>query len=590
MASNKFALVEHEADFCVVGGGLAGLCAAVAAARHGAKVVLMQERPMLGGNASSEIRMWVSGAHGKNNRETGIIEELSLENHYRNPDKNYSLWDGVMYELAAYTPGITLLLNCTCDDCRMEGNRVVSVSGWQMTTQRRHTVRAKLFADCSGDSVLAPLTGAQYRVGREARGEYGESIAPETADSKTMGMSCLMQAREEDRPSTFIPPKWAYHYTKADLPHRVPNMQAMGENFWYIEMGGAQDSIGDTETCRDELLKIAYGIWDYVKNDPENREKNQYWRLDWLGMLPGKRESRRYIGDHVMTQDELRAGGHFEDVIAFGGWSMDNHEPEGFLTPLPPTTYHAAPSPYGIPYRCLYSKNIENLLFAGRNISVTHVVCSSARVMATCALLGQAAGTAAAIAIRRGLTPRDVYESALEELRQTLMDDDCFLPYATREIPALTRRAHLVCSAENAEALRNGIDRPVGDADNGARLALGQAVEYRFAEESVVSRVRLVFDSDLNDETMPEYERKLKRNMICNRPRNLPDTYVPKTMTRAYRIEGITAEGIVPLVEETENYQRLRTHAVQARLLGVRFVPLATWGAEDCHLFAFDAR
>ena len=165
MASNKFALVEHEADFCVVGGGLAGLCAAVAAARHGAKVVLMQERPMLGGNASSEIRMWVSGAHGKNNRETGIIEELSLENHYRNPDKNYSLWDGVMYELAAYTPGITLLLNCTCDDCQMEGNRVVSVSGWQMTTQRRHTVRAKLFADCSGDSVLAPLTGAQYRVG-----------------------------------------------------------------------------------------------------------------------------------------------------------------------------------------------------------------------------------------------------------------------------------------------------------------------------------------------------------------------------------------------------------------------------------------
>ena len=325
MASNKFALVEHEADFCVVGGGLAGLCAAVAAARHGAKVVLMQERPMLGGNASSEIRMWVSGAHGKNNRETGIIEELSLENHYRNPDKNYSLWDGVMYELAAYTPGITLLLNCTCDDCQMEGNRVVSVSGWQMTTQRRHTVRAKLFADCSGDSVLAPLTGARYRVGREARGEYGESIAPEVADRKTMGMSCLMQAREEDRPSTFIPPKWAYHYTKADLPHRVPNMQAMGENFWYIELGGAQDSIGDTESCRDELLKIAYGIWDYVKNDPENREKNQYWRLDWLGMLPGKRESRRYIGDHVMTQDELRAGGHFEDVIAFGGWSMDNH-------------------------------------------------------------------------------------------------------------------------------------------------------------------------------------------------------------------------------------------------------------------------
>lgn len=590
MGVSTFETISHAVDFCIVGGGLAGLCAAVAAARHGAKVLLMQERPVLGGNASSEIRMWVSGAHGKNNRETGIIEELELENHYRNPSKNYSLWDGILYDLAISTPGVEMLLNCTCTDCEMDGNRIAAVKGWQLTTQTYHTVKAKFFADCSGDSVLAPLCGAEFRVGREARHEYNESIAPEVSDLKTMGMSCLIQAREEERPSTFIAPKWAYHYTAEDLPHRLPQMEAMGENFWYIEVGGDMDSIRDTEKCRDELQKIAYGIWDYVKNAPENKEKNKYWRLDWLGMLPGKRESRRYIGDHVMCQDELRAGGHFEDIVAFGGWSMDDHHPSGFNTKLPPTTYHAAPSPYGIPYRTLYSRNIENLFFAGRNISVTHSVCSSARVMATCALLGQAAGTAAAIAVEKNLTPRGVYEQERHNLQQMLLDDDCYLPYTLRDIPELTKNAQLICSDAGADALRNGMDRPIGDTDNGAEIALGEAIEYRFEKPTAVSRVRLVFDSDLNDETMPEYEQKLQRNMICNRPRNLPDTYVPKTMTKEYRIEGLTDNGWIVLAEETNNYQRLRKHDVDACVSAVRFVPTSTWGCERCHLFAFDVR
>ena len=181
-----FQTITHQADFCVVGGGLAGLCAAVAAARHGARVVLMQERPMLGGNASSEVRMWVCGA-GSGHRdllETGLVEELMMENQYRNPDKNYSVWDGILYELAAYQENLTLLLNCTCNQCEMDGNRIVSVTGWQMTTQQVHRVEAALFADCSGDSVLAPLTGADFRVGREARSEFGEDIAPESCRSK----------------------------------------------------------------------------------------------------------------------------------------------------------------------------------------------------------------------------------------------------------------------------------------------------------------------------------------------------------------------------------------------------------------------
>ncbi|MBR0510598.1 MAG: FAD-dependent oxidoreductase [Clostridia bacterium] len=585
-----FRTIRHQVDFCVVGGGLSGLCAAVAAARHGVRVLLMQDRPMLGGNASSEIRMWVCGAQGENRQETGLVEEIMLENLYRNPDRNYSVWDSVLYELAFCQERLTLLLNCSCMDCKTQNGRILSVTGWQMTTQTFHTVEAAIFADCSGDSVLAPLSGALYRCGREAAGEFGEDIAPVLADGKTMGMSCLIQAREETRPSVFIPPKWAYQYTKEDLPYRVPDMDEINENFWYMELGGEDDAIADTERVRDELLKVAYGVWDYVKNAPENRERNSNWRLDWVGMLPGKRESRRYVGDHILTQNDVRAGGRFEDLVAYGGWSMDDHDPAGIRSAGVPTVFHPAPSPYGIPYRCLYSQNVENLMFAGRNISVTHTAMSSTRVMATCALCGQAVGTAAAIAVKERLTPRGVYEKRIGELQRQLMDDDCWLPGFVREIPALTKEAELVCSAPDARNLRSGIDRPVGTDENSAAVAKGEAITYRFSEPAAVSRVRVVFNSDLNRSTLPPQEARRHRNMLHNRPLNWPDVYVPKTLVRIFRIEGVEPDGTVRvLAEETNNYRRLRCYAVSGVFSAVRLIPLETWGAQQCRLFAFEA-
>lgn len=587
--NNAFRTIHHHVDFCVVGGGLAGLCAAVAAARHGAKVALMQERPMLGGNASSEVRMWVCGAHGRDNRETGLVEELMLENLYRNPDYNYSVWDGILYELAAYQENLTLLLNCTCNDCAMEGSRIVSVTGWQMTTQSYHTVHAALFADCSGDSVLAPLTGAKTRWGRESREEFGEDIAPAAADRRTMGMSCMIQARQETHPSTFIPPKWAHKYTCADLPHRLPDLDNPMENFWYLELGGEYDAIADTEWLRDELLRMAYGIWDFVKNDPELKEKNANWRLDWVGILPGKRESRRYVGDHILTQHDVRAGGHFDDLVAYGGWSMDDHHPGGFRSPEQPTIFHPAPSPYGIPYRCLYSVNIDNLFCAGRNISVTHTAMSSTRVMATCATLGQAVGTAAAIAALYGLTPRGVYEQRIAELQQTLMDDDCYLPFRRRAIPALTRNAALFCDSPDAENLRNGLDRTLEGDYNGVAVPLGSAVAYTFPAPEPISRVRVVLDSDLNRETLPECERRRERNMLHNRPLGWPDAYVPTTLLRAFRIEGVRPDGTnETLYESQDNHRRLISVPVDGVYAAVRLVPLATWGDPLARIFSFD--
>ena len=291
--------ISHRFDFCVVGGGMAGVCAAISAARAGVKVALVQDRPVLGGNSSSEIRVHVCGAdrHGKipNVRETGILEELRLENLRRNPQRSFSMWDTVLYERVMAEPNLRLFLNCSCLDAKMDGKRVQSITAWQLTTQTYHTFEADLFADCSGDAILAPLTGAEFRVGREARSEYGESIEPEVADRKTMGMTCLFQARDMGSPQPFEPPSWAYDYpTETDLPNRHHGWLEMG--YWWVELGGENDSIHDTEKIRDELLKIVFGLWDHLKNHGDHGAAN--WALDWCS---SSRASVRAGGTWAIT-------------------------------------------------------------------------------------------------------------------------------------------------------------------------------------------------------------------------------------------------------------------------------------------------
>ncbi len=561
---------HHTADLCVVGGGLSGLCAAVAAARHGAKVVLMQDRPVLGGNASSEIRMWVCGAHGPNNRETGLLEELELENFYRNSSLSYPVWDSVLYGMAKAESNLELLLNCSCLDCTMDGERIQKVKGWQLTTQTYHEVEAAFFADCSGDSILAPLSGAKYRVGREAREEYGEDIAPIQADKKTMGMSCLFQIRETDRPQTYIPPDWAYTYP--DDSYLPECKHYIGDNYWWIEVGGEADCIADTEQCRDELLKIAFGVWDHFKNQAEHGVEN--WALDWVGFLPGKRESRRYIGEYVVTQHDVRAAGPFEDIIAYGGWSMDDHFPAGFYhRGSHPTIYHPAPSPWGIPFRSLYSVNISNLLFAGRNISVTHTALSSSRVMGTCAMLGQAVGTAVAQAVRLGKGIREI-DVAL--LQQELLYDDCYLPGIQRVLSPLTLAAHT-----NAPAVTDGYDRPDNTEYHGYVGDLGQAIELRFEQPVQIQELRLVFDSNLN---------RPHHNMPCTYFLDEKNYRMPETLIRSYQVEADTSNGKVLLAQVENNRRRMVRHQVGKEVTALRLIPQTTWGDTQCRVFSMDVR
>ena len=608
-----------SADFCVVGGGIAGLCAALAAARHGAKTVLVQDRPMLGGNASSEIRMHICGAHGPNRRETGLLEEIQLENLRYNAGSCWPVFDSVLWGLARREPNLSLLLDASVCACETAEDRSIrSVRAWQGTTQRWIEVAARLFADCSGDAVLAPLSGADYRVGREARAEYGESEAPPEADACTMGSSILFQTMEFATPQDFTPPPWAIDFTAPERRHWVENrgIDPTRSNFWWIEVGGADDTIGNAERHRDELLAIAYGVWDYVKNHSAIRDRLRNFGLEWVGSLPGKRESRRYLGDHVLAQGEVQSGGVFPDVVAYGGWLIDNHYPKGFWHDGPGTKYTDCPSPFGIPYRSLYSRNVPNLLFAGRDISCTHVAMSATRVMATCGLCGQAVGTAAAIAAREHADPRDVSRGPLlAELQRTLLEDDCMLPGLRREVRGPCAAARLSSDLHPSDRsttrppdhqttrppdqddgvarLRDGMDRDWDDGGHGWRAPLGSAAEYRFAEEIELREARLVFDSFLDRR---EKDRPLGGNDECSQGRYyraLADRprAVPATLVRAFRIDRLDADGAwKPEAEVTDNHQRLVRVPLNCRARGLRLVPLATWGAPDAHVFAFDAR
>ncbi len=572
--------LKHDVDLCVVGGGMSGLCAAVAAARHGARVALVQDRPMLGGNASSEVRMWVCGAHGENRRETGIVEEVHLENLYRNPGANWSIWDSVLYEKARFQERLTLLLNTTCTGLEMDGPRIKSISCWGLTNETRHTIIAPLFADCSGDAILVPWSGADFRIGREARDEFDEDIEPPVADRKTMGMSCILTVRETDRPQTYTPPTWANVYeTDEALPKRNHKITTGATNFWWIELGGEDDSIHDTEELRDVLLRTAFGVWDHVKNRGQHGADN--WVLDWVGFLPGKRESRRYIGDHVLTQNDVRAEGRFDDLVAYGGWSMDDHHPAGMRHPGEPTIFHQAPSPYGIPYRSLYSRNVDNLFCAGRNISATHAAMSSTRVMATCSLMGQAVGNAAAIAAAKGLTPRGVFEREIGALKQRLMDDDCWLPWNSREVPEISRRATLTASEGDPEPLRNGVDRPVGGDENSWSGAPASQIQYSFGSPKKLSEARITFDSNLNRE---------KLCMRVNYPLGAEDQGTPHTLVKDFRIEALQGEEWGEVARVEDNHQRLVRVPLDVEASGVRLVPENTWGSEAAHIFAFEVR
>ncbi|MGQ7752846.1 FAD-dependent oxidoreductase [Streptomyces sp. WC2508] len=415
-------------DITVVGGGLAGVCAAIAAARLGRTVALINNRPVLGGNSSSEVRVWVVGAtaHGNNHnaREGGIMGELFVENQFRNPDGNPYYWDTVVLDAVRAEPGITLYLNTDVREVDAQGpedaRHITAVTGWMMGSERHIRFESEMFLDCSGDGLIGALAGARHRIGRESRAEYDESWAPEEADRITLGSTLLFYTKDAGHPVKFVPPSFAKDITETSIPQR--RIIKSGDNgcaYWWIEFGGELDTVHDNDVIRDELWAVIHGIWDHIKNSGEFDAANM--TLEWVGSVPGKREYRRFLGDYVLHQGDILGQTEFDDRVAFGGWSIDLHPPKGMYSEGDGAKQRYADGIYHIPYRSLYSVNTTNLLFAGRNISASHVAFGSTRVMATCATIGQAAGTAAALCATRGITPRAL---DVPTLQRTLLRED----------------------------------------------------------------------------------------------------------------------------------------------------------------------
>lgn len=477
---------EHY-EVAVIGGGLAGFCAAIASARLGRKTCIIQNRPVFGGNSSSEIRVTPHGACAFHvyARETGIISELLIEERAQNHETIFengwtnSVWDMVLYNKAVETPNLTMYVNTNVNGVRKKGNRIEAVVATVLNAETNLEIEADIFIDCSGDGVVADLAGCGYRIGSEGRDEFNEPHAPEKANRDVMGNSIHFKTKNIGKPVSFKAPDWAMHYNDASFFYnqgRAPKDERGG--FWWIEIGVPYDTIHQNEDIRHELTRHALGVWDWMKNkDPKMKELTKNYALDWIGQVPGKRESRRIMGEYLMTEHDPINCTVFEDEIAFGGWFIDLHTPGGLLaehsepTSLTYSTFsdYAVKSyagPYGIPLRCLIAKDVDNLMMAGRNVSVTHAALGTVRVMNTTALMGQAAGTAAALSLQHGISVKESPTRIIKHIQQQLLRDGCFLPnYKNEDENDMARTATVTASSE---ALLHG----VGPESKGAHEGL----------------------------------------------------------------------------------------------------------------------
>ena len=422
-------------DLVIVGGGLSGVCGAITAARQGLKVVLVQDRSVLGGNSSSEVRLWILGATshmGNNNRwarEGGIVDELLVENTWRNPEGNPVIFDSVLLDKVTREPNITLLLNTTVYEVdKKDANTISSVKAFCSQNQTEYVLSAPLFCDASGDGIVGFLSGAAFRMGAETTEEFGEKFAPTKEYGELLGHSLYFYSKDTGKPVTYVPPAFALTDITKIPKFRSFNAKEFGCKLWWIEYGGRLDTVHDTENIKWELWKVVYGVWNYIKNSG-NFPEAENLTLEWVGMIPGKRESRRFEGDYMMRQQDVVEQRVHEDAVAFGGWSIDLHPADGVFSEKPGCNQWHSKGIYQIPYRCLYSKNITNLFLGGRIISASHVAFGSTRVMATAAYVTQAVAVAATLCKEQNILPADIFTKGhIPALQQRLLKTGQYIP------------------------------------------------------------------------------------------------------------------------------------------------------------------
>ena len=407
-------------DLVVVGGGVAGTAAALTAARQGLKVALIQDRPVLGGNNSSEVRVHLGGRINLDPypKLGDVVNEIApLRGGNAQPGDYYE--DEKKLEMVNAENNISLFLNFRAFKVKKEKTTIRTVFARHIETAEELSFSAPLFADCTGDGTIGYLAGADFAMGRESKAEFNEPTAPEEADKMTMGSSVQWYSKEGDKSSDF--PEFDY-----GMDFNETNAQKVTMGEWTWETGMNFDQISDFERIRDYGMLVVYSNWSYLKNKSSFKEeyKNRY--LDWVAYIAGKRESRRLIGDMVLTEQDITDFVIYPDASAPTSWTIDLHYPDPKNTEHFPSAefksiaVHKTIHPYPIPYRCFYSRNVDNLFMAGRNISVTHVALGTVRVMRTTGMMGEVVGMAASVSAKNKTTPRGVYQEHLDELQRLM--------------------------------------------------------------------------------------------------------------------------------------------------------------------------
>ncbi len=402
---------EKSYDLVVTGGGIAGCAAAIGAAEQGLKVALIHDRPVLGGNASSEIRVHTLGIYGKFERILRLLDTEHYPNGSAEAKKDQEKRDK---NVKAYK-NIDLFLNWRAYDAVSEDSTIQYVDARHTATNERKRFRAPLFVDATGDGWIGYWAGAEYSYGRESVHKYGEEWdewgelwSPEEADNFVMGSSILWQTHQGEEATDFPQQPWAVAVARE---HKA----TAGEWYWEFSRNDLHQ-IEDGEEIRDHLLKAIYGSFANAKALPEN----SHYQLTWVSYLLGKRESRRLLGDHIFTFQDVVNNTPFPDSVVMEDRAVDVHYQRNLRDEEKPDFLSEAlfyrTDRYYIPYRSLYSRNIDNLFMAGRCFSCSHIGLGGPRVMRTTGQMGAAVGHAAALCIKHEVKPRAIYTDHLQEL------------------------------------------------------------------------------------------------------------------------------------------------------------------------------
>lgn len=508
----------YRFDTVIAGGGISGVCAAIASARAGALTALIQNRPVLGGNSSSEIRVWTRGAIGGGTlyaEEMGILGELKLHNMHINPDFNPVLWDEVLLDKVLAEKNITLFLNTNITDVQMQApDRINAIIANRLGTEEQFKISAKMFVDATGDGTVGYFANANFRIGRESIQEFGESLGVPVGDTYREGSTVMFQSKDEGKPVPFVKPDYAYDiaYIENILNRggRIVNEEMNGCDYWWLEYGGQADTILQNQDITFELKKLQMGIWNYIKNSGKFGADNL--TLEWLGNLPGKRESRRFIGNYTLTQNDIEEGREFPDGVCYGGWFMDFHPSAGiysekeFCVQLPVLSYN-------IPMRCFYSDDIQNLVFSGRNISATHAAFSSTRIMDTCGLVGQASGEIASFCAMKDITPGIAYEKHLCEIQQNLLKNDMTI-WGLKNADPQDKALSASISASETRLPENRQSDGLLKLDQEAFIALPKIPDMHSVDVEIECSHGTALDCSLYTSFLPS--RKVDKNKVCS--------------------------------------------------------------------------